>query len=44
MGILKETDEAGILVEVASGKKGVNPEEQKLLFEDIKSTRIHIQF
>lgn len=44
LGILKETDEAGILVEIASGKKGVDPEKQKYLFEEIKSTRIHIQF
>ncbi|HEC42623.1 MAG TPA: ribosome assembly cofactor RimP [Bacteroides sp.] len=44
LGILKETDEAGILVEIASGKKGVDPEKQKHLFEEIKSTRIHIQF
>jgi ribosome maturation factor RimP len=44
LGILKETDKVGILVEIASGKKGVDPEKQKYLFEEIKSTRIHIQF
>jgi ribosome maturation factor RimP len=44
LGILKETDEAGILVEIASGKKGVDPEKQKYPFKEIKSTRIHIQF
>ncbi len=44
LGKLKETDETGILVEVASGKKGVDPEEMKFSYEEIQSTRIHIQF
>ena len=44
LGLLKDKDESGILVEVASGKKGINPEKHKLLFKEIKSTRIHIQF
>ena len=44
MGILKESNQYGILLEIPSEKKGGEPEKQKLDFNEITSTKIHIQF
>lgn len=44
LGILKESDDTGIRLEVKSGKKGTGPESRFLKFGEISSARVHIQF
>ena len=44
LGILKESDQYGVLLEIHSEKKGDEPEMKKLDFSEITSTKIHIQF
>jgi len=44
LGILKESDRSGILLEIPPEKKGGEPEMKKLDFNEIASTKIHIQF
>ena len=44
LGLLKDVNEDRILLELAPEKKGAEPEQQELLFNDIRSTKIHIQF
>ncbi len=44
LGVLKDTNSDRILLELPSGKKGGEPEQRQVAFNEIKSTRIHIQF
>jgi ribosome maturation factor RimP len=44
LGVLKKSDQYGLLLEIPSEKKGEEPEVKKLDFSEITSTKIHIQF
>lgn len=44
LGVLKDANSDRILLELYSGKKGGDPEQQQVAVNEIKSTRIHIQF
>ena len=43
-GILKESDESGIRLEIRRGNKGKGPESRFLEYGEISSTRLQIQF
>jgi ribosome maturation factor RimP len=43
-GVLSMVSEKGIRIDIPAGKKGEDPRLEELAFEDIASTRIHIDF
>ena len=44
LGILKESDQTGIRLEIPRDRKGTGPESRTFDYSEISTTRVHVQF